>query len=247
MTNSEPEPQLDMAKVRRSLRDPATVVILAANLFPLVGLLWWGWDAFLLLMLYWTETGIIAFWTVMQIVLSPRAAIGLLNINGTEKTVSPVALGAFFTLHAGVFMGVHLMFLWAVFSGGWERRTGSVIGFFKHALTTEGLWVPLLILFVGRGIFALAEVVSLRRALRRAATTASAPKPTLKIDSLLLGLYGRIFVMQATIIFGGMIAVFLGSAIPFVLLIVLKSAADLLLPGLSVRMPTAPPESRQAL
>jgi hypothetical protein len=52
-------PQTTMS-ARQVLR-PSTLILLIANLFPLYGIAYWGWDAFVLLMLYWMETGIIAF------------------------------------------------------------------------------------------------------------------------------------------------------------------------------------------
>ncbi|MBN8964880.1 MAG: hypothetical protein J0H89_05750, partial [Rhizobiales bacterium] len=41
-------------------REPGTIITLIANLVPLIGVLAWGWDAFLLLTLYWMETVIVA-------------------------------------------------------------------------------------------------------------------------------------------------------------------------------------------
>jgi hypothetical protein len=54
------------------------VIGLIANLIPLYGVLYWQWDAFQLLMLYWTETVIIAFWTIVGIARLPvnRPVIG---------------------------------------------------------------------------------------------------------------------------------------------------------------------------
>jgi Family of unknown function (DUF6498) len=36
----------------------------------------WHWDAFILLMLYWLETAIVAFWTIVRIATMPRDALG---------------------------------------------------------------------------------------------------------------------------------------------------------------------------
>jgi MFS superfamily sulfate permease-like transporter len=44
-----------------------------------------------------------------------------------------------------------------------------------------------------------------------------------------VGLYGRIVVMQVAIIFGGWFAMAIGSMAPLILLILGKTAADLLL------------------
>ena len=44
---------------------------LAANLIPLAGVLFWQWDTFQLLMLYWMETVIVAFWTIRRLARLP--------------------------------------------------------------------------------------------------------------------------------------------------------------------------------
>jgi len=56
----------------RYLLLPSTLILLAANLVPLIGVFMWGWDAFVLLVLYWLETAVIAFWTVVRIATMSR-------------------------------------------------------------------------------------------------------------------------------------------------------------------------------
>ena len=106
----------------RYLLQPSTLILLAANLVPLVGVIFWDWDAFILLMLYWLETAVIAFWTIVRIATMPRNALGNIHFEGSDKPAAPLALAAFFTLHAGIFMGVHFLFLWELFSGDWPRK-----------------------------------------------------------------------------------------------------------------------------
>ena len=49
-------------------RAPSVLILVAANLLPIVGVVFWGWDAFVLLMLYWLETAVIGFWTIVRVV-----------------------------------------------------------------------------------------------------------------------------------------------------------------------------------
>lgn len=37
---------------------PSTLILVAANLVPLLGIAFWMWDVFLLLSLYWMETAV---------------------------------------------------------------------------------------------------------------------------------------------------------------------------------------------
>lgn len=52
----------------------ATLFVLAANLLPLAGVWFWGWDAFVVLMVYWAETVIVAGWTLARIATLPGPA-----------------------------------------------------------------------------------------------------------------------------------------------------------------------------
>ncbi len=97
----------------RTLRQPATLILLAANLVPLIGVILWHWDAFILLMLYWLETAIMAFWAVLRIAIMPRNALGSIQFEGSDKPALPLAFAAFVTLHAGIFMSVHFFLQWS--------------------------------------------------------------------------------------------------------------------------------------
>jgi hypothetical protein len=57
-----------MIRATRTLSIP---VGRSANLIPLYGILYWQWDSFQLLMLYWMETVIIAFWTILGVARLP--------------------------------------------------------------------------------------------------------------------------------------------------------------------------------
>jgi len=91
---------------------PATLATLAVNLIPLYGVLWWGWDTFQLLMLYWIETVIIAFFTIRRLARLPEE---LARRARAKTDPGDFALTSFFTLHAGIFIAVHFIFLWAFF------------------------------------------------------------------------------------------------------------------------------------
>lgn len=97
----------------RALRQPLVLVGLAVDLFPIYGVLAFGWNAVPLVMLYWMENIIAGVLTVPRIFIS-SASFGL----------SGVALGAFlsafFIFHYGLFCAVHGTFLmvFAAFGNG---------------------------------------------------------------------------------------------------------------------------------
>ncbi len=134
------------------LLSPATLILLAANLLPLTGVLFWGWDAFVILVLYWFETAIIGFWTLVRVATASREALGGITMQGSTRAPSPLGLALFFVAHAGIFMGVHFAFLWALFSGDWASRVHGPREFVEKLIIGTDLWLPLLVLFVARGI-----------------------------------------------------------------------------------------------
>lgn len=212
----------------RYLLYPSTLLLIGANLVPLIGVLLWNWDAFVLLILYWLETAVIAFWTVVRIAITPRDALGDIQFGDSKKPAAPLALASFFTLHAGIFMGVHFMFLWELFAGAWSRKIHSPREFFDQIIVGTGLWVPLLVLFVVRGGLIMFEAFEpgLRQALRIAPRRPDASGALSPSVSVLFGLYARIFIMQVTILLGAFVALLFGSTGAYAFLVAIKTAID---------------------
>jgi hypothetical protein len=232
MTEAAREPPTGNANAvagARQLLRPSVLILVAANLVPLIGVIFWGWDAFVLLMLYWLETAAIAFWTIVRIATLPRDALGKIRYEGSDQTPSPLGLAAFFTLHAGIFMGVHFLFLWELFAGPWARKIHGPRDFVDQVIVATGLWVPLIALFVGRGLLMMFEIAEprLRRLFRLAPRRPDKRAATLSpAETVLFGLYLRIFIMQVTIILGGWFALMVGTIGAYVFLIALKTAID---------------------
>src|SRR5687768_334661 len=81
---------------------PSSVwVLVATNLLPLAGVLLFGWDLGLILLLYWAESAVILAFSLGKLALTAG--------------VAALFLVPFFLVHAGGFMGVHLVFLLVLF------------------------------------------------------------------------------------------------------------------------------------
>jgi len=207
---------------------PSTLILLAANLVPLIGVLSWGWDAFVLLVLYWLETAVIAFWTIVRIATTPRDKLGDIKFQGSDRPGAPLGLALFFTLHAGIFMAVHFVFLWALFAGHWARTIHGPDEFFDQIIVGTGLWIPLLALFVVRGCLMMFESFEprLRRIFRIAPSRSQTGVAVTPTEASLFGLYARIFIMQFTILAGAWVALLVGAAGAYALLVLLKTGID---------------------
>jgi Family of unknown function (DUF6498) len=220
----------DEWEAARRLLHPSTLFLIAANWVPVFGVLYWGWDVFVLLILYWLETATIGIWTIARIAVAPAGSLGPLMVNG-RPTNSRLAMTVFFILHSGMFMGGHLVFLWALFSGDWARKIHDPADFFGILVIGTGLWIPLLLLFVARGLGFLFHELSpeVLRNLERRLGLPPSMMPAAAEDSdlaLIGGFYGRIIMMHVTIIFGAFLAAILGSIAPLIIMVLLKTCAD---------------------
>ena len=88
----------------RALGQPLVLLGLAVDLFPLVGVLMFGWNAVPLVMLYWMENVIAGVLTLPRIVISGASYGGVGLLVGLFMSV-------FFVFHYGLFCFVHGTFL----------------------------------------------------------------------------------------------------------------------------------------
>jgi hypothetical protein len=182
---------------------PGTAVVLvAANLVPVLGVLLWGWRLADVMVLYWAESAIVAFYTLLKMGVVGR----WLAIPG----------GVFFLGHFGAFMAIHFLFLYEIFVRG--LHAGGREPPLRDALTEVflPLWPALLALFVSHGVSFAANFLG-RHEYRSAS-----------LKALMAAPYNRVVLMQVTLIFGGGLALVLNDTRPaLVLLVALKVAADL--------------------
>lgn len=188
------------------LRAPGVQALIAANLFPLFGVLFFGWSLFSIMLLYWLENIVIGIFNVIRMRRAekpmPDAEAGV-KLGG--KPYAPEMKGqliAFFILHYGLFTAVHGVFVFALFRSDEAPTLAVVVGLvsllWSHA-------VSYFTNYIGKG-----EYKSL-----------SAP-------DLFIQPYKRIFVLHLTIIFGGGFSLAIGSPIfALVVLIALKITVDI--------------------
>lgn len=184
------------------------MALVAANLLPLLGVVFLDWDLQMVLMLYWAESGIIGFYTMLK----------MLRIFGP----SAIGLCLFFTVHYGIFMTVHGMFLLALTemgSSGFGDAGGAGMLPDSQLLAEATSW-PILLsltaLFISHGVSFVRHVVFMPPQDRPA-----------EPGHVMMEPYGRIVIMHLAIIFGTFAVIVLKAGIAvLVLLIVLKIAVD---------------------
>jgi hypothetical protein len=211
----------------------AALLFAAFNLIPLYGIYAWGWDAFELLPLYWGETAVLFACTLIHIACIPPVRLGTMIVNGKTLPATRLMAVGFFALHGGIFVAVHLLFLCLLFSGNAFRQIHGIWDFVFVFFIASGAWLALaLVAFAAlidvlTGAYHPAFVDAFAVKLHVALARSPEQQPGDAIGSVVGGLYLRIFIMQAAIIFGGMAAQRFGSMAPLVIVIALKTLIDI--------------------
>lgn len=185
-----------------SLTSPSSLALIAANLVPLAGVLLFGWSAGHLMALFWAESAVIGFYTVLKTIVVGRLAA--------------IVAVPFFVGHFGGFMAIHFMFIYYFFIRGLQAA-GPEPGVREALLGVFiPMWPALAAFFVSHGVSFVVNFVG-RREHAGATVAAVTGAP-----------YKRIMVMQFAIIIGGWIVMALNNPVPaLVLLCVLKTVVDL--------------------
>ncbi len=220
----------------------AVVALIAANAIPLVGVLFLGWNVWLILILYWLENGVVGFFNVLKILRAegPMDPTNRWQMNGRPMPeVGRRFLAGFFLIHYGIFWVVHGVFVLTLplFAGIGSafRDSGPLFpdesqfvnGVYVNPVSVPGngltsgfepgaLLLAVVALAISHGVSFWFNYLG-RGEYRRTSASAQMFAP-----------YGRLAVLHITIIFGGMAIAFTGApAAAVAILVVLKTAMDL--------------------
>ncbi len=178
-------------------------LLILANFPTILGVVFFNWSVFEILFLYWCESAIIAFYTLLKFIL-------LLDANEVfsekKNIIGIFGLVLFFVIHFGGFMWGHFTFLEAFFAPKTEGvRNVSIIDY------TQLVVVPLLVLFFSHGIsFLIYLTKDIKHKAVEITTFLTHTNP-----------YKRIFVMHLTIIFGAFLVILIGESTPALVCLIL--------------------------
>lgn len=184
------------------------VALIAANLVPVIGVIFFGWEVFPLVFLFWSENVIIGVFNAgRMLVAQPSSAAGW---------AGKLFLVPFFCFHYGMFTFVHGMFVLALFGGGTGRPHGPPgAEMFLRVIRDYHLMWAVLGLFVSHGVSFVTNFIR-NGEFRRVNAGQLMGQP-----------YGRIVVLHIAILGGGLLMAKLKSPTAgLVLLIVLKILLD---------------------
>jgi hypothetical protein len=200
------------------------IALLIANAMPLIGVLFFKWDAFLIVLLYWSENVAVGLYNVLKMATAqvkyPLEVVGRLFPIG------------FFIIHYSGFTGIHGGLILAMFKKEGNFMSGEpswpcflvfvqilfqTIQQAYLAIPPRARWV-IAAMFVSHGISFGYNYLYKRE------------YATVTPDQLMVQPYGRIMVMHIAIIAGGFLTMTLGSPVGLlVMLVILKTAIDVAL------------------
>ena len=190
----EPLPNTSLASSEPlTLASPSALLLIIANLIPVAGNIFLGWNLGDVMVLYWAESAIIGFFNVCKLAVISRWMVLL--------------VGPFFVGHFGGFMAVHFLFLYTIFV---KPQAGMVAGEDLAGVTQLfiTLWPALAALFVSHA-FSFYKNFLGRFEYRGRTMNQQMTEP-----------YSRIIFMHLVLIFGGGLTMVLGNPAPVLLIVI---------------------------
>ena len=178
--------------------DKSIAITLLMNIAVLLSAIHFGWDVFTLMLLYWFETAIIGLFTVVKLI-------------HTAKWIS-IGIVPFFCFHFGMFMFVHLTFLFVMFGG--DTELADLDTFSKVVTAFSIITIPAAGLFGSHLYSFFVNYIGKKE------------YQTKTFMHFFAYPYPRVIVMHLTIIFGGFLSMVLSPVFSLILLSILKTWSD---------------------
>ena len=175
--------------------------LVASNLVPVAGVLFWKWNVGSILLIYWSENIVIGIYNAIKMLISPLGKEESQYV--TDKVMKSFLIG-FFTVHYGGFCATHGVFVYLLY----KISYGSM-GFWPFILTMSSM-------FISHGVSFFKNFIERKEYTR------------LTTQELMFQPYKRIVLMHVVILIGGSATFILGEPIfSLVVLIILKLGLDI--------------------
>ena len=206
------------------IKSKSGLLLIFSNLIPLYGVFYQNWDAFWIILLYWSENLIIGFYNVLRMIF--------VRVESPAENIGKLFMIPFFIIHYGAFCAGHGFFILTMFKkdpGNIFEKTTSpsffvfidlLINVVKKVLEIfpAEMLIPFLTLFLSHG-FSFVYNFILKGEYKK-----------IKSKDLMAQPYMRIAVLHVAIIAGAFPIMYFGSPVYLlVVLIFIKIIIDLYL------------------
>ncbi len=179
---------------------PSSLALIIGNLVPIVGVLFFEWELFPLILLYWLENVVIGIFNAFK----------MLTCSGSESFVQRIFMTLFFSFHYGMFCFGHGTFVVDLFGGDLESIPDAL-----QIIIQDGLKWALIALVISHAFSFLSNYLM------------GGELKQLSVSEVMFSPYKRIIVLHVFIIFGGIVLQSFGvSQIGLIILAVVKIVAD---------------------
>jgi hypothetical protein len=190
---------------------PTALVLIAANLLPLYGVLVLDWAVLPMMVLFWLENIVIGVLNIPRILLA--------SPTDSTRLSRKYFLALFFTVHYGLFTAIHGLIVFSMFGG--EHYKALIDGLWtmdaaRYAITEFSL-LPGIAALAASHLFSFFWNYLGQREYQKA-----------RPEALMHAPYSRVVMLQVTLIFGGVLIQMFNSPIwALLVLIALKIGVDL--------------------
>jgi hypothetical protein len=182
------------------LTSPSTILLIIANLVPVFGAAFLGWNLANVMVIYWAESAVVGFFNICKIIMIGR---------WFALVAAPFFLG-----HFGAFMAVHFLFLYGIFVQGPQDSTGGNLA--DVLALFIGLWPALVMLLISHGFSFVFNFLGRKEYAGRS------------VNKQMSEPYSRIIFMHLVLIIGGGLVLIMGEqTIVLVIVIALKIVMDI--------------------
>lgn len=197
----------------------AVIALVVANLIPLVGALFLGWNVWTILIIYWLENGVVGVFNVLKMRKAEGDDVsGAANwrINGRPATsVTRGALIPFFVMHYGMFWVGHGIFVLLLPLFGGMSMDGSEGPDMTEGMSIGTIVFAVIVLAISHGVSYWFNFIG-NGEYRRVSPAGQMFAP-----------YGRLVILHITIIVGAMAISITGApAAALAILVALKIVLD---------------------
>ena len=180
----------------------SSAALIAGNLVPIIGVLFFEWQLFPLILLYWLE----------NVVIGVFNAFKMLTCSGSELFIQRIFMTLFFSVHYGMFCFGHGTFVVDLFGGDLDSIPAAL-----QIISQNGLQLALVALVISHG-FSFLQNFLMR-----------GESKEMSVSEVMFSPYKRIIVLHVFIIFGGMALQAFGvTQTGLVILAIVKIVADLM-------------------
>ena len=201
------------AQLPRDRAIASTIALVLANATPLIGVLWFHWQVFPIILVYWLENVVVGGFNVLKMLTA--------DPDQPVEWVAKVFAIPFFCVHFGMFTMVHGIFVFAIFGqhipalqhfqGAWISPAMVMTAI--HATHVEYAWLALLL---SHGFSFLWNYIL------------GGEYKNVSLQLLMGQPYARVMILHFVILGGAFVAAALGSPLPaLVLLVALKTGVDI--------------------